>query len=483
MLPPGVDDAALERLQQVHAHQGLVALTIGRADAGRRILLTDVPDECLQDRFERCWKKGLPGIPRAELLGHLRLVADTLDSLFYQHRLQHLNLQPRQLTFHGGCLQIAGFGLIEVLRDGTATHSRSRHAPPDSWAETRLGRSDQFSLAVIYAALTTGIHPWHSERDFRAGDVAAADLALLSSGERAILHKALSLDPRKRYESSTQFVKCLEQEIHRRHELAHRPRIEVARPLLTFSSQISAAAPASLDRFMSELILLTSGSGEMRARGPVRYLLRPGQSLEHRCAIAGLPAVVRQRLDTFQRQWDATLRRHDDNRLVFALPAPTALWRRVLGPAVGLEVQVDLHETADGRYEAGVVMRPIGCSRRKADHLLDEMAPLLLESLRAHLQVQPELRGSERLSLNQPMRVSPVLDGVEIAQPMDCRGKDISTSGIGFLFPEELATPQIYVSVPGAAPLSGFAGLASIVRRRRRQDGWFELGASFQNSR
>jgi len=45
------------------------------------------------------------------------------------------------------------------------------------------------------------------------------------------------------------------------------------------------------------------------------------------------------------------------------------------------------------------------------------------------------------------------------------------------------ATPQIYVSVPGAAPLSGFAGLASIVRRRRRQDGWFELGASFQNSR
>jgi hypothetical protein len=211
----------------------------------------------------------------------------------------------------------------------------------------------------------------------------------------------------------------------------------------------------------------------------VRYLLRPGQRLEHRCTIPSLPGIARQRLDGFQRQWNAELRCHDGNQLVFALPAPTTFWRRFLGPAVGLEVQVELHGQAIGRCEVSVVMRPVGCSRRRANRLLDEMAPLLLDSLRAHLQAQPELRGTERLLLNQPMRVSPVLDGSEISQPVDCLGKDISRTGVGFFFPEELNTPQVYVSMPGAAELSGFAGLAHIVRRRRREDGWFELGASF----
>lgn len=478
-LPPGVAEDALERLQQVHAHQGLVALTVGSADAQRHFLLSDAPELSLQERFERCWQKGLPGIPRAELLVHLRLVADTLDSLLDKHRLQHLNLHPRQLLFHDGCLQIAGFGLLEVFGADAPTRVESRYAPPDNRSETRLGRSDQFSIAVIYATLASGVHPWHAERDFRAGDAAAADLSLLSSGEQAILRRALAFDPRKRYDSNTQLIDRLEQEFHHRHELARRPRIEVARPLIAYTSaQPFATAPANLDRFIAELVLLASGSAEIRSRGKVRYLLQPGQRLEHRCAIPSLPGVARQRLDGFQRQWGAMLR-HDGQQLVFALPAPTTFWRRFLGPSVALEVQVDLHGQANGRCEANVVMRPVGCSRRRADRLLAEMGPLLLESLRAHLQAQPELRSTERLLLNQPMRVSPVLDGVEIAPPINGLGKDISSTGVGIVLPEELSTPQMYVSVAGVAALSSFAGLAHIVRRRRLQDGWFELGASF----
>src|SRR5262249_40218788 len=134
---------------------------------GRVTLLADLVERSLADRLEQCRRQKLPGVPRSELLDLLLPVADVLDSLFREFRVQHLNLTPKTLLWDGHRLQVADLGLLQVTEapeDRAPSRSvlrtyASYGAPEWAIKQQTTPTSDQYSLALVYAEMLTGVHP------------------------------------------------------------------------------------------------------------------------------------------------------------------------------------------------------------------------------------------------------------------------------------------------------------------------------------
>src|SRR5947207_10286395 len=69
---------ALSRIKEVR-HPFLLSLERFEIIEDQVFIVTELADASLMDRFEECREKGLPGIPRQELLAYLRDTADALD--------------------------------------------------------------------------------------------------------------------------------------------------------------------------------------------------------------------------------------------------------------------------------------------------------------------------------------------------------------------------------------------------------------------
>jgi hypothetical protein len=75
-----------------------------------------------------------------------------------------------------------------------------------------------------------------------------------------------------------------------------------------------------------------------------------------------------------------------------------------------------------------------------------------------------------------------VLPNGQVSEPIECRGKDISLSGIGFYLPHEIPTPQVCINLPTAGEPPFLEVPATLVRARRCADGWYDVGALFRVS-
>jgi PilZ domain len=229
------------------------------------------------------------------------------------------------------------------------------------------------------------------------------------------------------------------------------------------------------------LVALAAGPTQIKEFNKIRFNLEPGRQLEHHCFVRDFPGAAWLKLDGFRQHWHAGQVRQENNLLILSVHTQPTFWQRLAGRNVGLEIEVHLTGNPGERCsEVTVVIRPFGCGRRQAARLLEDMGPIVLDSLRTHLLAHPDQRSSERLHYSQPLRVCPVLGGIELGDPIDCVSKDISTTGIGFLLPQALAVPQIYINLPEVPQFASIAGLAQVVRKQPRGDGWFEIGAAFQ---
>jgi hypothetical protein len=488
-LPPSESaemERACERLQAL-AHRGLAPLQIVRVQGGPVVLLTDLQEQTLRERFQECWSQGLPGIPRDELLSYIRRAAATLDALASSHQIQHLALSPRSLLLQGQRLQISGFGLSQLIW-GPARQPLAllnpRYAAPELWHHRPSWSSDQYSLGLIYAEMLTGVHPLKAwDRASRTRRRACPDLSLVSEEEREVLRRALHPHSSRRFANSSQMVLAL--------DAAARAQPKLSSPVLPgLGSVVRLSQPPgtrqprtchSLDDFVRELVTLVAGPVQVHDYRNIRYTIEPGRLLEHHCPLRGFSGTALVHLDQFQQQWQARALHQEKGLVVFAIDTTPTFWQRLIGRQVGLEIQVQLLPAtkAAKRPEAGVVIRPFGCSRRQASQLLADLGLRLLASVRSYLQVQQDQRGTERLLVSQPLRVHPVIEGVELAQSIDCVTKDVSATGIGFFLPQWLPHSQVYVNLPNVEELAHFAGLARIVRKQPCGDGWFEVGASF----
>lgn len=481
-LPHGENQAALQRLEFIHSHDGLLPLEVTQRSNGQSILVNDFSPRTLRERFEECWRKGLPGIPRPELLTALKAVAETLEALYLEYRVRHLAIQPKSIvldrSLDGTKALLDGFGLVELLWLPTQLPLQllnPRYSAPEIHHNDIAAESDQYSLALIYAEMATGVHPVRNLPT--GGPEGRLNLSLLASGEQEVIARALSVNPQDRYASTVAFVEALEASGAR--EAAQARIVEPLGPIIAFPSK-GTPGQGSLDQFVAELVALAAGPGQIREFNKIRFTLESGRQLEHRCLIRDFPGAAHLKLDGFRQRWAAQPLRQDDNLLIFSVNTQPSFWQQLVGRNVGLQIEVKLTgNPGEKRSEVHVVVRPFGCGRRQAIRLLEDMGPVVLESVRTHLLAHPEQRSSERLNYNQPLRVCPVLGGIELADPIDCIAKDISAGGIGFLLPHPLAAPQVYINLPDVPQLAAVAGLAQVVRKQPRDDGWFEIGAVF----
>ena len=73
------------------------------------VVITELADMSLSDRFNQCVKSGLKGIPRVELMEYLREAAEALDYLGEDHRLQHLDVKPENLLLVSNHIKVADY--------------------------------------------------------------------------------------------------------------------------------------------------------------------------------------------------------------------------------------------------------------------------------------------------------------------------------------------------------------------------------------
>ncbi len=202
---------SLERIRRA-SHPFLLSIERIEVVQGKVIIVTELAESSLHDRFESFRRQNLPGIPRTELLDFLRDTADALDYLAQKHSLQHLDVKPGNLLIVADRIKVADFGLVKDLHDSNQSlvgGLTPTYSAPEVFDGRPNFRSDQYSLAIVYMEMLTGRMPFKGSS---AGELArqhlnqAPDLEPLPPADRNIIRRALSKNPLDRYSSCRQFI-------------------------------------------------------------------------------------------------------------------------------------------------------------------------------------------------------------------------------------------------------------------------------------
>ena len=131
------------------------------------------------------------------------------------HELQHLDIKPQNLLLVGNRIKVADFGLVKDLGGATAT-GPSGVTPVYATPETFDGRvsrySDQYSLAIVYQEMLTGVRPFPGTTmmQLMAQHVNSPPLLTpLPGNDRVVIGKALSKTPEHRFPSCLKMVDAL----------------------------------------------------------------------------------------------------------------------------------------------------------------------------------------------------------------------------------------------------------------------------------
>jgi serine/threonine protein kinase len=203
--------------QQVKAIRHPFLLSLERVELidGELIMVMELADQQLGDRFAECRAANLPGIPREELLGYLREAAEALDVISAKYGLQHLDVKPANLFLTAGHVQVGDYGLVSRLdakKGGDNPGLTPRYAAPEVLRGQIHTRSDQYSLALVYFELLTGAFPYTARNVqlmMMQHLTAAPDLSALPESDRASVAMALSKQPEMRFASCGAFVRAL----------------------------------------------------------------------------------------------------------------------------------------------------------------------------------------------------------------------------------------------------------------------------------
>ncbi len=205
---------ALQRVKEVR-HPFLLSLERIEVINGRLVIVTELADASLKDRFDECRQQGLAGIPRGELLKYLLDAADALDFLSQKHSLQHLDVKPENLLLVAGHVKVADFGLVKDVGKSQASlvgGLTPLYSAPEVFQGNPSTHSDQYSLAVLYQEMLTGMLPFsgvtaaeltlqhlHDEPDFSA----------LPTSDRYVLSRALAKEPSQRFATCSELIEAL----------------------------------------------------------------------------------------------------------------------------------------------------------------------------------------------------------------------------------------------------------------------------------
>jgi hypothetical protein len=206
---------ALQRIKEVR-HPFVCSVERMEFIQGELIIVMELADRTLHDRFLECQSSGLIGIPGDDLMRYMRDAAEALDYMYEKHQLQHLDVKPRNLFLIGDRVKVADFGLVKGCdknsSSGILGGVTPLYAPPETFQGKISPQSDQYSLAIVYQELLTGHRPYLAKNIRQMAQMhmqAEPDLRSLPEVERPVLAKALAKDPTKRFPNCMGFVAAL----------------------------------------------------------------------------------------------------------------------------------------------------------------------------------------------------------------------------------------------------------------------------------
>ncbi len=182
---------------------------------GQLVIVTELAQGSLFERFGEYREKGFVGVPRDRLLRYLTDAADGLDYLCQEHDLQHLDVKPGNLLLVADRIKVADFGLMKDLQsktDSLLNGMTPTYAAPEMF-DGRPGRySDQYSLAIVYQEMLTSTLPFRGRTAAQLANEhlhKAPNLEALPLMERPVLAKALSKKPHMRHADCREFIRAL----------------------------------------------------------------------------------------------------------------------------------------------------------------------------------------------------------------------------------------------------------------------------------
>ena len=209
----------LKALNRVKTVRHAYILTLERFDIidGQLLIVMELADRNLWDRFKECRSQGLPGIPREELLTYLAETAEALDLMNQEYQLQHLDIKPQNLFLVHHHVKVADFGLVKDLEGMQASVTGGVtpvYAAPETFDGWVSRFCDQYSLAIVYQELLTG------QRPFSGSNVrqlilqhlqAAPNLTPLPPSDQPVIARALSKTPDERFPNCREMARLLRQ--------------------------------------------------------------------------------------------------------------------------------------------------------------------------------------------------------------------------------------------------------------------------------
>lgn len=272
---------SLNRIRQVQ-HPLLLSLERFEIVDDHLIIVTELAQGSLRDRFDEHVEAGHRGIPRAELLAYLRDVADGLDYLFDQHSLQHLDVKPENLLLIADRVKVADFGLVKDLQEQSESlvgGLTPLYAPPEIFDGRPNQHSDQYSLAIVYQEMLTGEPPFagRTVAQLAAQHLHSAPcLSALPKLDQPIVARGLSKDPSRRFTNCRALIDALTD--------AHR---QVQRTRRTTNKSLETRRPSA--GMPTKTVLLGEGP---QIQFPITPEVRLMPPLEAETAIAPLGPSV-----------------------------------------------------------------------------------------------------------------------------------------------------------------------------------------------
>jgi serine/threonine protein kinase len=216
-LDPAQSNQELKALQRVKAVRHPFILSLERFDIidDRLIIVSELADRTLFDRFQECRAQGLPGIPRPELLRYLEEAAEALDLMNAQFNLQHLDIKPQNLFLLYNHVKVGDFGLVKDLEGMFAQITSgvtAVYAAPETFEGLVSRFCDQYNLAIVFQELLTGHLPFNGTtgRHLMLQHVMGVpNLEPLPATDQPVVGRALSKKPEERYPSCLDFVRAL----------------------------------------------------------------------------------------------------------------------------------------------------------------------------------------------------------------------------------------------------------------------------------
>ncbi len=183
---------------------------------GQLMIVMELADRTLWDRFKECRTQGLVGIPREELLPYMAETAEALDLMNVNFQLQHLDIKPQNLFLVFNHVKVADFGLVKDLGGkGAATITGGVtpvYAAPETFDGYLSQHTDQYSLGIVYQELLTGHRPFAGAtiRQLVFQHLQGVpDLSFLPASDRPAVSRALAKSSDDRFPTCMEFVAAL----------------------------------------------------------------------------------------------------------------------------------------------------------------------------------------------------------------------------------------------------------------------------------